>query len=387
MTVSRKADTDQGDAIPLTLVAVRRSLRAFRRFLVVGAIAFVAVPVAMFAAFDDTPLQFLPLSITIGGLIWLRFESLKLERELRRARVRALDAIDLERIRIQRDLHDSAQQRLVSVRIHAGLLAQSASTAEDREAMEQLGRDLDAALADIRNVTRDGSPELLLRNGIVASIRSAAAHASLKVTIEARNVGSYAPHIERGIYFCCLEALQNAVKHAARRPPSTFAWSASPTASRSRSTTTASASTRRASRTASDWCTSRTGSTSWAASSRSIPIPGWAPDPRRDPRRRRPRRSSRGGDRGRLIGRQRLPHSRAPRRPCLAGGRHRRRGASGDLPGRYGLGDCSEERSQVRRAAAPELPMTGSGRPPRARTNAGSPSPGRTSPGRQQYVS
>ena len=214
MTVSRRADTDQGDAIPFTLVAVRRSLRTFRRFLVVGAIPFVAVPVALFAVFEDTPLQFVPLAVTIGGLIWLRFESLKLERELRRARVRALDAIDLERVRIQRDLHDSAQQRLVSVRIHAGLLAQSASTAEDREAMEQLGRDLDAALADIRNVTRDGSPELLLRNGVVASIRSAAARASLKVTIEARNVGRYAPNVERGIYFCCLEALQNALKHA-----------------------------------------------------------------------------------------------------------------------------------------------------------------------------
>jgi signal transduction histidine kinase len=214
MTVSRRADTDQGDAIPFTLVAVRRSLRIFRRFLVVGAIPFVAVPIALFAVFEDTPLQFVPLAVTIGGLIWLRFESLKLERELRRARVRALDAIDLERVRIQRDLHDSAQQRLVSVRIHAGLLAQSASTAEDREAMEQLGRDLDAALADIRNVTRDGSPELLLRNGVVASIRSAAARASLKVTIEARNVGRYAPNVERGIYFCCLEALQNALKHA-----------------------------------------------------------------------------------------------------------------------------------------------------------------------------
>jgi len=216
MAVSRKADTDQGDAVPFTPVAVRRSLRLFRRFLVVGAIAFVAVPVALFAVFEGTPLQFLPLALTIGGLIWLRFESLRLERDLRRARVRGLDAIDLERVRIQRDLHDSAQQRLVSIRIHLGLLARNAAAAEDREAIEQLGRDLDAALADIRNVTRDGSPELLLRNGIVESIRSAAAHAPVKVTVEARNVGRYAPHVERGVYFCCVEALQNAVKHAGR---------------------------------------------------------------------------------------------------------------------------------------------------------------------------
>jgi signal transduction histidine kinase len=214
MVVSRKADTDQGDAIPFTLVAVRRSLRAFRRFLVVGGIAFVAVPLALFIALEGTALQFIPLILTIGGLVWLRIESAKLERELRRARVRALDAIDLERDRIQRDLHDGAQQRLVSVRIHLGLLAEDAASGEQRAAMDELGRDLDAALADIRAVTSEGSPEQLHRNGVVQSIRSAAAHAPITVRIEARNVGRYPAHIERGLYFCCLEALQNAVKHA-----------------------------------------------------------------------------------------------------------------------------------------------------------------------------
>jgi signal transduction histidine kinase len=214
MVVSRKADTDQGDAIPFTLVAVRRSLRAFRRFLVVGGIAFVAVPLALFIALEGTALQFIPLILTIGGLVWLRIESAKLERELRRARVRALDAIDLERDRIQRDLHDGAQQRLVSVRIHLGLLAEDAASGEQRAAMDELGRDLDAALADIRAVTSEGSPEQLHRNGVVQSIRSAAAHAPITVRIEARNVSRYPAHIERGLYFCCLEALQNAVKHA-----------------------------------------------------------------------------------------------------------------------------------------------------------------------------
>jgi hypothetical protein len=96
MLVSRSADTDQGDALPLplTLVAGRRSLRSFRRFLVVGAVIFVALPLALFAVLDETPFQFLPLALTIAGLIWLRLESLSLERDLRRARVRALDAVD-----------------------------------------------------------------------------------------------------------------------------------------------------------------------------------------------------------------------------------------------------------------------------------------------------
>ena len=78
MLVSRRADTDQSDALPLSLVAVRRSLRSFRRFLVVGALVFVAVPLALFAVLDETPFQFLPQALSIAGLIWLRVESLSL---------------------------------------------------------------------------------------------------------------------------------------------------------------------------------------------------------------------------------------------------------------------------------------------------------------------
>jgi signal transduction histidine kinase len=214
MLVSRRADTDQSDALPLSLVAVRRSLRSFRRFLVVGAIVFVAVPLALFAVLEGTPFQFLPLALTIGGLVWLRIESLSLERDLRRARVRALDAVDVERERIQRDLHDGAQQRLVSIRIYLGLLAQDAATDVERAAIDQLGSDLEAALADIRNVTRDGSPELLIRNGVVDCLKSVAAHTPRSVVVQSRGFGRYAGPIERGVYFCCVEALQNAVKHA-----------------------------------------------------------------------------------------------------------------------------------------------------------------------------
>jgi Histidine kinase len=208
MLVSRRADTDHKDAVSYTFVAVRRSLRAIRRFLLVAAIAFVAVPLAMLAELDGTPFQFLPLALAIGGLIWVRFESLSLERDLRRARVRALDAVDFERERIKRDLHDGAQQRLVSVRIHMGLLAQSAETVDERATIEELGRDLDAALVDIRNVTRDGSPDLLARKGVSGSLESVAAHAALPVTVETRSFGRYSPRLERGIYYACLEALQ-----------------------------------------------------------------------------------------------------------------------------------------------------------------------------------
>jgi signal transduction histidine kinase len=214
MLVSRRAGTEQTETLPLTLVSGRRSLRSFRRSLLAGAFVFVAIPLVLFVLLDETPFQFLPLALTIIGLVWLRLESLSLERDLRRARVRALDAVDIERERIQRDLHDGAQQRLVSIRIHMGLLAQDAATDVDRAAIEELGTDLDSALTDIRNVTRDGSPELLLRNGVVECLKSVAAHTPGTVAVQSRGFGRYSREIERGVYFCCVEALQNAVKHA-----------------------------------------------------------------------------------------------------------------------------------------------------------------------------
>jgi signal transduction histidine kinase len=217
MMLIRRADTDQTAAIPRSLAAVHVSLAGFRRFLLLSTVALVVTPLALLAMFANTPLQFLPLIVSLAGILWLRMRSLALERELRRARVRALDAIDVERERIQRDIHDGAQQRLVSVRIHLGLLSQDADWSGDRTTIDQLGRDLEAALADLRNVTRDGSPQLLLQNGVVDSLRSVAAHAPLRVSVESVHFGRYAPKLERGVYYSCLEALQNVVKHGGPR--------------------------------------------------------------------------------------------------------------------------------------------------------------------------
>lgn len=214
MLVGRRADEDHVEAIPRSLVAWRRSMAGFRRFLLVAAIAFLVTPIALLAVLADTPLQYLPLAICLAGIVWLRLETRSMERDLRKARVRALDAMDTERQRIQRDLHDSAQQRLVSIRIHLGLLAQGAATDDERSAIEQIGSELDVALGDIRSVTRDGSPHLLLRNGVVETLRTTGDHSPLRVTVELINFGRYAPNIERGIYYCCLEALQNVIKHA-----------------------------------------------------------------------------------------------------------------------------------------------------------------------------
>ena len=212
----RRARTEGAATLPRWRLVLRPSRATVRRLLLTVLVALAITPLALLAMFADTPLQLLPLVVSVGGILWLRWRSIALERDLRQARVRALDAADLERQRIQRDIHDSAQQRLVSVRIHLGLLAYDAPL-DERAAIEDLGRDLDAALADIRNATRQESPELLRQNGVVDSLRSVAAHSPLRVTVEAIGFGRYAPQIERGVYYSCLEALQNVVKHAGPR--------------------------------------------------------------------------------------------------------------------------------------------------------------------------
>ncbi|HET8785558.1 MAG TPA: ATP-binding protein [Candidatus Limnocylindrales bacterium] len=137
-----------------------------------------------------------------------------LDHDLQVARVRLLGARDTERLRIQRDLHDSAQQRLISVRIRLGVMADSTTSPEDRQRLEQLGRELDDALAEIRSVTHAGSPELLARFGVPTCLRSAASTSPIPVRIEAVGFGRLDADVEQAVYYCSLEALQNVIKHA-----------------------------------------------------------------------------------------------------------------------------------------------------------------------------
>jgi signal transduction histidine kinase len=213
--LARETRSPQQPLMPL--VAVRRSVAGHQRFLILALLAFVLLPAALLVTVSAPAIAYLPLGMSAFGLAWLHIRSVTLERELRRARVRAIDAMDTERLRIQRDLHDSAQQRLVSARIRLGLLKEHLVPDAERRAVDQVGDDVEGALAEIRTVTQDGGPQLLVRNGIADSLRSAAAHAPVDVHIEAHGVERYAPAVERSVYYCCLEALQNVVKHAGSR--------------------------------------------------------------------------------------------------------------------------------------------------------------------------
>jgi signal transduction histidine kinase len=137
-----------------------------------------------------------------------------LEGALRAEQARAVLAGDAERRRIGRDLHDSAQQRLVALRVHLALARDRLERPEDQALIGELGEQLDEALAELQTVTHGLYPQHLARHGVAASLRSASLSAALAVEIQDEGVRRQPPAIELAAYFCCLEALQNAAKHA-----------------------------------------------------------------------------------------------------------------------------------------------------------------------------
>ena len=144
----------------------------------------------------------------------LSVESRSLLDEVQQARVRIQTAADDERQRIERDLHDGAQQRLVALAIHLDLAAERTSDAEGAAVLRRFATDVEAALAEIRSLASGSSPATLADRGLVEGLRSATAGNALRTTVLAAGIRRYSHEVESAAYFCCLEALQNAAKHA-----------------------------------------------------------------------------------------------------------------------------------------------------------------------------
>jgi signal transduction histidine kinase len=140
------------------------------------------------------------------------------EQELRTTIARLVAAGDSERRRVARDLHDCAQQRLLSLRIHLSLACDSLPRSEGRSKIEALCDEVDQALAEVRDVTHGLYPAVLIRYGVAAALRSASSRAALPVRVEDLGIERHDEAIEHAVYFCCLEALQNAAKHGGRHP-------------------------------------------------------------------------------------------------------------------------------------------------------------------------
>ena len=136
--------------------------------------------------------------------------------ELRASRQRLVSAQDMERRRLERNLHDGAQQHLVALKVKLGLaeMLLARDPAKAAATLEQLKGDADEALETLRDLARGIYPPLLADKGLVVALESQARKATVPVRVEAEGVDRYAQDVEATVYFCVLEALQNVQKYA-----------------------------------------------------------------------------------------------------------------------------------------------------------------------------
>jgi signal transduction histidine kinase len=136
--------------------------------------------------------------------------------ELRASRTRVVAAADAERRKIERDLHDGAQQHLVALAVTVRLARQIADTDPEqaKTMLDELGGSLQEAVQELRNLAHGIYPPVLMDRGLPAALEAAAGRAALPTEVRAEGVERFEQQLEAAVYFCCLEALQNAAKHA-----------------------------------------------------------------------------------------------------------------------------------------------------------------------------
>jgi signal transduction histidine kinase len=136
--------------------------------------------------------------------------------DLRTSRARIVATGDAERRKIERNLHDGAQQHLVALAVNLRL-AKDMLDDDPEAAAEMLDALADAVketIQELRDLAHGIYPPLLMDSGLGEALRAAANRSPLSVSVEAADVGRHSSEVEAAVYFCCLEALQNAAKHA-----------------------------------------------------------------------------------------------------------------------------------------------------------------------------
>ena len=203
---------DKIDRVPLTPVYVCGLVA----FLVVTAGTAADTPAFWWLAFGVTAL--LPIAF-LGGLLQSHVARLDAElvtrlQELRASRVRLVNAGDAERRRLERDLHDGAQARLVSVNLLLGRIKLLVEGDADATAMlDRAQSELRTGLAELRELARGIHPAVLTTHGLEPAINSLASRSPVPVAVEADAV-DLPPPVEIAAYFVVSEALTNVTKYA-----------------------------------------------------------------------------------------------------------------------------------------------------------------------------
>ncbi len=133
--------------------------------------------------------------------------------ELRAARGRIVATSDAERRKIERDLHDGAQQHLVALSIRVGLAREFADP-ESAQRLDDVGKELEEILEELRDLAHGLYPPVLREFGLRAALTSVVRRSVSPVKVEAAAIGRYPEDVEAAVYYCCVESLQNVDKHA-----------------------------------------------------------------------------------------------------------------------------------------------------------------------------
>jgi signal transduction histidine kinase len=169
-------------------------------------------------AFIVAALPYLTLQILV--IVWNNAaalgvsESMLAERaaQLEASRARLITAADEERRRLERDLHDGAQQHLVALAVLIQL-ARTAGHDRHQPLLTEASGLVDTAIAEIRRLAQGIYPPLLVSGGLAQALPAVAARAPVPAQLNLQGLGRYPASIETALYFCCSEALQNAAKH------------------------------------------------------------------------------------------------------------------------------------------------------------------------------
>ncbi|HEV2980770.1 MAG TPA: histidine kinase [Solirubrobacteraceae bacterium] len=155
-----------------------------------------------------------------SAVLWLEKERLATELaaskgSLEASRARLARAADAERLRIQRDLHDGAQQHLIGMHMKLEVAVETMEEAPARSAalLAEIGEELGQTAEDLRSLAANVYPPSLREYGLLDALRSAIRRMGADVRVEAHGVNRHPREVETQLYFVCLEALQNMVKH------------------------------------------------------------------------------------------------------------------------------------------------------------------------------
>ncbi|HVM15631.1 MAG TPA: ATP-binding protein, partial [Egibacteraceae bacterium] len=135
--------------------------------------------------------------------------------ELRASRQRLVSAQDEARRRLERNIHDGAQQQLVALKVRIRLAERMAEKGRPvDDLLRALAADTDEAIDTLRDLARGIYPPLLAAEGLPTALRAQAQKVPVPVDVVDEGVGRYDQALEAAVYFCCLEALQNVAKYA-----------------------------------------------------------------------------------------------------------------------------------------------------------------------------